>query len=179
MLETDSNYLAQIRVERTLKDKQFAMSPRSPFADAEPDFSGLRYFEPDGEWNVKATLIQPDTTFVREITDSKGGIRYYIYSGELNFKILGKNLSLPVWKDKDETGVLFIMFRDKTNGVETYEGGRYIEMPWPESWDNFTLDFNRCFNPYCHYNHNYSCPVIPRDLTLPVRVEAGEKKYVN
>jgi uncharacterized protein (DUF1684 family) len=69
------------------------------------------------------------------------------------------------------------MFRDATNGKETYEGGRYIEMDVPEEKGKVFLDINMAFNPYCHYSHRYSCPVIPPEIKLNFEVKAGEKKY--
>ncbi len=37
------------------------------------------------------------------------------------------------------------------------------------------LDFNRAYNPYCAYNAEYSCPLIPSENILPVFIKAGEK----
>ena len=71
---------------------------------------------------------------------------------------------------------LFIPFLDATSGVETYEGGRYIDLTENTS-GMYDLDFNRAYNPYCAYNPEYSCPAPPKDNTLPTPIRAGEKKY--
>jgi uncharacterized protein (DUF1684 family) len=39
------------------------------------------------------------------------------------------------------------------------------------------LDFNRAFNPPCAFSHFATCPLPPRENRLPLRVEAGEKRY--
>ena len=40
-----------------------------------------------------------------------------------------------------------------------------------------TLDFNRAQNPPCAYNPWTTCPLPPSANKLPVRIEAGEKRY--
>ena len=71
---------------------------------------------------------------------------------------------------------LFIPFRDITSGDETYGGGRYLDFRIPET-DSVTIDFNLSYNPYCAYNHKYSCPIPPAENSLPVKILAGEKTY--
>jgi uncharacterized protein (DUF1684 family) len=78
---------------------------------------------------------------------------------------------MPGYKDH-----LFVPFTDKTNGNETYEIGRYIDMVIP-SGDEVILDFNLAYNPYCSYNPNYSCPIPPAANDLPIEIKSGEKKY--
>jgi uncharacterized protein (DUF1684 family) len=71
---------------------------------------------------------------------------------------------------------LFIPFKDLTNGEDTYGGGRYLDLKIPEG-ETILIDFNRAYNPYCAYNHNYSCPIPPFENHLKVKIEAGVKKY--
>jgi len=67
---------------------------------------------------------------------------------------------------------LFLPFTDKTNGFESYGGGRYIDLRIPAS-DSLLLDFNQCYNPYCAYTSGYSCPIPPKENALPIKIEAG------
>jgi len=67
-----------------------------------------------------------------------------------------------------------------SNGQESYEGGRYIDLQIPEreaadaqELDKITIDFNKAYNPHCAYNHNYSCPIPPKENHLDVKVLAG------
>jgi uncharacterized protein (DUF1684 family) len=39
------------------------------------------------------------------------------------------------------------------------------------------LDFNRAYNPPCAFTDFATCPLPPRQNVLPVRIEAGEKRY--
>ncbi len=113
-------------------------------------------------------------------TDRKPIYRRY---GYLDFELHGVMLRLEVYqniqlsKDKEHKNYLFIPFRDKTSGAETYGGGRYIDIEIPTS-KIVLLDFNIAYNPYCAYSYRYSCPVPPAVNTLPVEIRAGEKTPV-
>ena len=39
------------------------------------------------------------------------------------------------------------------------------------------LNFNEAYNPYCAYNPRYSCPVVPLENSLDLRIEAGVKMF--
>ena len=45
----------------------------------------------------------------------------------------------------------------------------------PPSAEELELDFNLAYNPYCAYNHDYSCPKPPAENRLTVPVAAGEQ----
>jgi hypothetical protein len=83
-------------------------------------------------------------------------------------------MKTPLYRD-----YLFIPFTDLTNSNETYGGGRYIEAKIPVEGELLELDFNKCFNPYCHYSTGYNCPVPPRENFLNTKIEAGEKLLYN
>ena len=74
---------------------------------------------------------------------------------------------------------LFIPFTDMTSGEETYEGGRYLDLNISDIQnDQFAIDFNKAYNPYCAYVSNiYNCPLPPKENQLKVYIKAGEKKY--
>src|SRR3712207_9470775 len=70
---------------------------------------------------------------------------------------------------------LFVPFRDKTCGKETYGAGRYIDLN-KKATDEYVLDFNRAYNPYCAYSPYYSCPLPPGENNLPVEVRARSEE---
>ena len=78
---------------------------------------------------------------------------------------------------ENQSNELFLPFLDDTNGMSSYGGGRYLDLQIPTS-DSLWLDFNRAYNPYCAYNERYSCPIVPRDNYIPIRVTAGVKRYI-
>ena len=76
---------------------------------------------------------------------------------------------------QSETGELFFVFADKTNGKDTYGGGRFMYTDAPKD-KKVTLDFNKAHNPPCSFTPYATCPVPRKENRLPFRVEAGEKK---
>ena len=69
---------------------------------------------------------------------------------------------------------LFVPFRDGTTGLETYPGGRYLDLDRTPS-GIYDLDFNRAYHPNCVFNIEWECPVPPRENRLPVAIRVGEK----
>lgn len=100
--------------------------------------------------------------------------------GYIYFELNGKKCRLTAYqnmeliKKEEYKNYLFIPFRDGTSGVESYGGGRYLDVTIPEN-ETITIDFNLAYNPYCAYSYRYSCPVPPEENTLKIRIEAGEK----
>jgi uncharacterized protein (DUF1684 family) len=69
---------------------------------------------------------------------------------------------------------ILIPFGDKTNGTETYGGGRYIDITIPEG-NKAIIDFNMAYNPYCAYSAKYTCPIPPKENILDVEIKSGQK----
>ncbi len=40
-----------------------------------------------------------------------------------------------------------------------------------------TIDFNKCYNPWCAYSDGFNCPIPPKENNLLFSVKAGEKNY--
>ncbi len=74
---------------------------------------------------------------------------------------------------------LFIMFEDATTDVETYGGGRYIDMPRPGPDGHALLDFNKAYTPPCAYTEFATCLIPPPQNHLPFAVRAGERGFVH
>jgi uncharacterized protein (DUF1684 family) len=94
--------------------------------------------------------------------------------GTLRFSIGGKALALHAYIDSDDTAHLFVPFRDRTNGHGSYHAGRYLEIVRGAT-RRYVIDFNYAFNPYCAYNPDYTCPLVPSENVLDVPIEAGER----
>ena len=95
--------------------------------------------------------------------------------GYAEFRIKGQTLRLePIVDD----GQLFFMFKDATTGKATYPAGRFLYAPIPKDAE-VVLDFNQSHNPPCAFTAFATCPLPPRQNTLPVAIEAGEKNYGN
>jgi hypothetical protein len=70
----------------------------------------------------------------------------------------------------------FFVFGDTTNNHETYGAGRFLEADPPRN-GKIILDFNKAYNPLCAYNHQFLCPIAPRENRLSIPIRAGERKY--
>lgn len=106
----------------------------------------------------------------------------YVKYGEAHFSIDGKNFKLNIYQSQDLKKIekyknsLFLPFTDLTSGVESYGGGRYVDLQIPDG-DLISIDFNTAYNPYCAYNHKYSCPIPPQENDLTIEIKAGVKKF--
>ncbi len=112
------------------------------------------------------------------ITSSKGSQQAYLKYGTLSFELQGKRLKLYVYKSAEDpfSRSLFVPFSDATSGIETYKSGRYLDLE-EQGGDEYDLDFNMAYNPYCAYNEEYICPIPPGENTIAVKIMAGEKNY--
>ncbi len=99
------------------------------------------------------------------------------YLGDLSFRLDGKLLKLAVYHAGEGVGTsVFVPFRDRTSGDESYGPGRYVTLELNES-DAYDVDFNRAFNPYCAYTDDYECGFPPAENDLPVPIRAGEMAW--
>ena len=96
--------------------------------------------------------------------------------GTLEFTVSGTPLSLTAFAPVDASVItrLFVPFRDGTTGLESYAGGRYLDLDRTPS-GIYDLDFNRAYHPNCVFNIEWECPVPPRENRLPVPIRVGEK----
>jgi uncharacterized protein (DUF1684 family) len=143
-----------------------------------PNFKGLNYFPPDQTYRVASRLERFDSAKPIMIATSSGTSQAYVKYGALTFKIGESTLKLVVYKSAEDPYArsLFVPFSDGTSGRETYAAGRYLDLE-EQGGDNYELDFNLAYNPYCAYSEEYTCPIPPAENKLPVRILAGEKNY--
>jgi uncharacterized protein (DUF1684 family) len=175
----DTSREAAVLAERAAKDRMFRTSAASPLLpDQRTAFSGLPYFPFDASYRIPASLVQePDSTGrVIELTTSGDELRRMRRVGTLKFVLGGAALQLTAFADANARTVdeLFVPFGDLTNGVDTYQGGRYLELRRTPT-GLYDLDFNLAYHPYCVFNPAYICPVPPRENRLEVPIRAGEK----
>ena len=134
-------------------------------------FTGRIWFAVDPAWRVPATLVATDVPRQIAITNVLGDISQHECRGELRFTLNGTPLTLDALAGGDG---LFIVFRDRTAGVETYGAARFLQADAPV--DGVTwLDFNQAVNPPCAFTAHATCPLPPPQNILPLRVPAGER----
>lgn len=148
-------------------------------------FEGLDFFPVDSSFVVKATFIKIENAPVFEMATTTDRKPLYKEYGKLKFILKGIDCELTVYQSQDEArdkkykDYLFLPFTDDTSGNESYGGGRYMDIKtYDIKADNtIILDFNNTYNPYCAYNPDYSCPLVPRKNHLNVEIKAGVKKF--
>ncbi len=174
-------YEDQIVAWRQSKDAAFRATDKgseSPIPEAQrASFSGLSYFSIDPAYHVPAYLTLQSTQPPQVIVLQTSGPelrRRMEKVGTLAFTIRGEQYKLIAFADEGSLSRLFVPFGDLTNGVETYGGGRYLEIDRTAT-GIYDLDFNRATNPFCVYNSSYDCPIPPRENRLAVAIRAGEQ----
>jgi hypothetical protein len=176
-------HIQEIQNFRSELNEMFADSARSPLpADDVKGFEGLDFFPVDLNYRVKANWkVTPGAESFMMPTTTDRIVEYRKY-GEASFELNGRELTLAIYQNqeliRDEAykDYLFLPFKDLTNGIETYGGGRYIDLRVPEG-DQLTIDFNQAYNPYCAYSPRWSCPIPPAENHLDAAIRAGVKAF--
>lgn len=143
------------------------------------NFGGLDYFPFDSTFQINASLIKNKGKRFKMPTSTDRLPTYRRY-GHVEFTINDSTYQLEVYqnmalrKEEGYEDYLFIPFKDGTTRIETYGGGRYLDIRIPEG-SSIVLDFNLAYNPYCAYSYRYSCPIPPAINSLSVKIRAGEK----
>jgi uncharacterized protein len=166
-------------------DIEFADSLKSPLTKADRlEFKKIDFYPINQHFFIEAQFVRTKNEKPFEMKTSTERKPLYVKYGELLFSIDGKNFKLNIYrnidlsKKKEYKNYLFLPFLDLTSGNESYGGGRYIDMRIPKG-NIITIDFNKAYNPYCAYNHKYSCPVVPDENNLNIEIKAGVKKFHN
>lgn len=164
-------------------NKEFADIKESPLTDEDfKTFKTLDFYPITDKFIVQAQFTRTKKEKIFEMKTSTERLPKYKKYGEVTFSIDGKNFKLNVYqnidlsKKKGYHDYLFLPFSDLSCGNQTYIGGRYIDMRFPKS-ETIVIDFNKAYNPYCAYNHRFSCPIVPLENDLQIEILAGVKKF--
>lgn len=181
-LTAQSTYTEEVAAAQEKLNEQYRDSAYSPLDSADfATFTEHEFFPIDSTFCVTARIKRTPFSKPFMMTTTKGAPREYRKWGEAHFTINGEKHVLNLYQStslKKKSGYadyLFLPFRDATNSVDSYGGGRFLNLRIPEKGKKITIDFNLAYNPYCAYSARYSCPVTPEENTLPIRIEAGIK----
>ena len=168
------------RIEKDRKNQNRLMrSNSSPLKLGDKrTFKGLNYYPVNRDYQVTAKLTPTKNKQPVFIPTTTGEQKRYIPYAYATFELDGQSQKLLLFKDweEKEANQLSLMFADATSGDQTYGGGRYVELK-KTSEKSIIIDFNTAYNPYCHFNDEYSCPIPPKENLMSVAIEAGEKVY--
>jgi uncharacterized protein (DUF1684 family) len=187
----------ELRSHRAEKDEFFAEHPQSPIPPNERDeFDGLDYFDPDPDYRVATTVEVHDQPEPVEMDVSAGAPQRYLRVATLHFELEGQgdgtdddeedkddegdgdSYELAGYRQREDGEGLFVPFRDKTTGQQTYRDGRYMEFEAEgelADGDEVPLDFNLAYSPFCAYSETFACPLPPEENWLETEILAGER----
>jgi uncharacterized protein (DUF1684 family) len=182
--ETEDETLISLQEKRVMewrreRDQFFKNHVRSPLTPKEKrDFKGIKYYPFDPKYvfvgQIERYILHINNPeYYATFLTNKGTNKRYIRYGKLNFKLDGKEYTVEIYKSI-LSDALFIPFKDKTNGKESYGGGRYIDAEILPGY-KMVLDFNMTYYPSCAYNDKFICVLPPKENTLDIEIQAGER----
>jgi uncharacterized protein (DUF1684 family) len=139
-------------------------------------FKGVATYTIDPAWRVGAKFVANDPPKALYVGTVFGNTREHASPGTLTFEIQGDTYSLDALS-RNKEDELFVVFGDKTTGVETYGGGRFLYVDPPDENGRTFIDFNKAYNPPCAFSAFSTCPLPPAQNRLRTRITAGEKQY--
>jgi len=169
----------KLKAFRTKRDQFFKEDLQSPLKQVDrKKFKGLLYYAIDLRYAMTGSIerypTEPKPIYANLPTNKEREKKYVKY-GRFKFTWEGKEYVLQIYRPLGG-GDLFLPFRDKTSGTETYSDGRYLYIE-PMLGGRVLIDFNRASNPFCAYNEKYTCPFAPKENWLEIAIRAGEKRF--
>src|SRR6478735_4860794 len=174
-----NSYEDLIEKHRKDKDLYFSSGEDSPLEN-KSSFKGLSYYPPDKAYLVTAQVFKLKDDSLLPVRRNDGKRDLFSRYARAQFQMNGRNFSLTLLKAPKDSGDklhLFVPFADLTNGNETYETGRYLDLAYAGG-NTIEIDFNLAYNPFCAYSYAFSCPLPPKENVLDTEIKAGEKKYL-
>lgn len=175
-------YTAEIETFQTELNEEYLDKEETPLrGDIFDNFERHPFFPINKKYRVEAKFERFSAAEPFEMPTSSGKTQTYLAYAKATFTLEGEKHSLIVYqnqrlKDMPEyKDHLFLPFYDETNDVETYAGGRYLDLTRTDA-STIIIDFNKAYQPYCAYNiYDYSCPIVPSKNRLDIRIPAGVK----
>ncbi len=179
LAQAQDAYFTEIQGFQEDLNKEFKDSTKSPLDEVDLlKFERLPFFKIDAKYRIVAhfTRMSNEKSFQMPTNTDRKPI--YVKFGVANFTLDGQEYQLDIFQNQEllthpeYKDYLFLPFADLSNGVESYGGGRYIDLKIPES-DSIIIDFNKAYNPSCAYSHRFSCPLVPPENYINRMIPAG------
>ena len=138
-------------------------------------FPGISSFDVDPTWRIEGRFepfAEPRSINVPSII---GTVSQTPWPGNVVFSAGGEQHRLAVFGEASDRQ-FFVVFADRSNGQETYGGGRFLVVDHhPDG--RATIDFNKAYSPPCAFTPYATCPLPPAQNRLDLYVRAGEQQY--
>ncbi|MBO3698610.1 DUF1684 domain-containing protein [Roseivirga sp. E12] len=182
LLAQENTFLDEIEKYREEQNAEFLNPDKSPLTpEQRTEFTGHSFFEADAAYRVNARFEPTPNDRPFPLGTSKGGTQLYKRIGILHFVLKGEPYTLEAYlqvqrfRIPNQKPIVFLPLVDATTGTSTYGGGRYLHYEGVPEGEEWIIDFNKLYNPYCAYSDRYECPMVPEPNHLPIPVEAGIK----
>ncbi len=174
-------YIQKIENQRNEKNDWAKDDPSSPFnKKGKVEFHDLNYFDVDPSFLFKSMLYEFNPKDTVTIYGTKGEPRKTLRFGYVVITHQNTQYKINVYQGTTANSEVYysIWFTDKTTNNESYGVGRYIDFEKVDNPNNeYEIDFNLAYNPYCAYSPNYSCAIPTKEDFIPIAIKAGEKKF--
>jgi uncharacterized protein (DUF1684 family) len=154
----------------------FGVRVKDPDSERRKNFKGIDYFPVDPKYRVEARFEPYNPPKHIPMPNVSGITTDEVAPGALVFTLDGKEFRIDPILEQG-TKDYFIIIKDATSGHETYGAARYLYASPPDAGGKTVVDFNKAYNPPCAFTPYATCPLPPPQNRLPIRIEAGEKKY--
>ena len=178
-----TDYVKEIEDWQNKINSEFNNPEESPLTkEGLSIFKGLDFYKIDSKFRVESILETTPFEPVFGMPTTTSRLPEYKKYGIATFQIDGKEYKLNIYQNQKLISMegyedyLFVPYIYLTSGKNSYSGGRYIDLRIPEG-NVLVIDFNKSYNPYCAYNHKYSCPIPPVENTLNTSIKAGVMAY--
>jgi uncharacterized protein len=166
--------LNDLRMWVIKRGDKYAIRLRDFNASAYKDYVGLNFYKPTEKYKLVGEFVPYDEMKIVKVGTVIGTDANYNCPGYVKFRIEGDDYQLDAFESGQDK--FFFIFKDETNGHETYGASRFMSSNILEN-NKIDLNFNRAYNPPCAYTPFATCPLPPPQNYLSVKIEAGEKKY--
>jgi len=166
---------------RAARNELLKNHPQSPLdAGQRSRFRELPYYPYEPKWRVVGTFEPADPGELVELDWGNESSTILMQVGLVKFTLMESSALLNAYWIEGYGGGLFIPFRDLTNGVTSYGGGRYLfdtikGADLGTNGNEVNMDFNYSYNPSCAYHPQWLCPLPPHENSLSFSVNVGEK----
>jgi uncharacterized protein (DUF1684 family) len=168
---------------RRVRDELFQTHTQSPLDEQQKaTFTGLTYSDYDPAFRVVGRVDTSVEPVSFELDLGEDGLVTLKQFGQVSFEVPTGSGTLGLFWIAGYGGGFFLPFRDTTNSVQTYGGGRYLYdtikgADLGAALDELVLDFNYAYHPSCHYDPRWACPLAPPQNKLDFPIPIGEMTW--
>lgn len=130
------------------RGERIGLRVRDPESAARREFKGLRWFPYDAAWRLQGRQVPFAEARGLRVPNVTEATQELVSPGSVVSRAEGSEHRLDVVQEPEESG-FFMLCRDGTAGVFTYEAGRLRYVAKPDAEGRVVIDLNRAFTSPC------------------------------